>query len=457
MLRAYGPLIALMSAASGCGLVVDADAFRDAPGEAGDLSLSPPRLEEGSGAPPEGRGVPVLLRGGPFSDDAEIESDDPAVEVSAPRVSEDGRALAAILWSRPMPELGPGETATVTLTVRDGDRVEALPIYVDGLAELELAGDVDSEGVRGRYSDVRTTGPVNVVGRVSLRIESTGRIEVRHRLSVSARGAEPGAGGLRPASGARAGRSGDDVASGCANGGGGAGGAEPGQASPGGAAGGDPLPEGLPTYTEDAGHGGGDGGASGANPGGSGGAGAGGIALLGAVLDLAADLEARGGDGAPAENGNCGANASGSAGGGGAGGHVWLRADDTLRASGAVDVSGGRGGEGGQKAGGDGGDGWLRVDAPDLGGFASAAGLRRGPAWVVEDPIVAPDARLGFVAEPEAALRVWVDGAPAAARADASGRGTIAAPDAPGAYRLCVAPATGRQEESSCLRVAVLP
>lgn len=457
--------LGLLLGSSACGLTIDADRFRnvsDGGTEPPDVRLHPPELEEGAGGLPSvGRGAALLVTGGPFSDDAALMSDDARLTVSASRVSDDRSVLAVRVWVAPFEDLPRGESATVALTVMDAGTTHGLSLTIQGLDELDLAGRVDPSSIRGRFSRIRTMGPVEIVGAAGLRLESAGAVLIDHALDLSARAAEPGPGGLAAGEGSRAGSTGDSAARGCAGGGAGAGGVEAGEDSPGGASGGAaaPRPRGLPR-SDGGGHGGGHGGDQEAAPGKSGGGGGGWIRIVGATVALNADLLVSGADGEDADDNNCGGSDNAGAGGGGAGGWIRVRADASLGAEGGLVVTGGDGGGGGPKAGGNGADGWVRIDAPRVDARATGRDGRvavwRGPAWAnLDDPLIEAGAALAVVGEPGTRARYAVDGDRVGdIELDERGRGSVEAPS-PGAHTVCLS--LGGEESSACAQIAVLP
>lgn len=460
-----GPLLAAL--ASGCGLSVDADRFRQV---APALGSQDNLLYEGAGGPASvGKGVPLWIPGAGFTEAATVRAEDARVTLSTVKQGAAQDGLSVLAWVAPFLDLGEGEQQAVTLWVEEGTTTASVSLTIEGLPELTLAGTVDPLTLRPLYSGIRTEAPVRFEGVGPARLSSVGAIDLGHPVSVSALGAVPGAGGRAPGQGARAGGQAEDVSSGCASGGGGAGARLAGQPSDQGTQGGAPasLMPGLLPLDDTPGHGGGHGGASDADAGRPGGAGAGAILVDGAVVQWRAEVQAQGGDGEAADGNGCGQSGAG-AGGGGAGGMIWVRARQALVGSAAAVIAGGRGGAGGQKAGGDGADGWLRIDAPEA---LDAVGLGiedarypayRGPAWAVPDARLAPAAAVEFVADPELSLAYLVDDVQVGqVQTRAEGRGEVAAPSAPGLHQLCLAlasnPSSPPQEVRTCLRVAILP
>ena len=452
---------------AGCGLVVDADRFRD-------LQVAPPGLQalslyEGSGGPVgAGRGEPLWLHARAYANSVMVRSEAPRVTLSAPVRSADGTGLSVLAWIAPFINLAEGDEQPVILWLEDGTRTTSVTLTVLGLDELELAGLVDPQTLADQYSDISTTAPVRFEGPQPARLVSTGSVRMMHNVSVAGLGATPGAGGFAPGAGPRSGGNADAVARGCASGGGGAGAREAGQPASGGASGGEATTFVLEqaNLPQMVGSGGGRGGDSGQDLGQPGGAGAGSLYVDGAVVQWSGELDASGAPGEDAPGSGCGQDGRG-AGGGGSAGLIWVRAQHALMTEGSARVAGGAGGSGGQKSGGQGADGWLRIDAPQE-DVPIAQGLNamypayRGPAWRVQDPRVAPDAALAFTASPGLTLNLFVDEALSAqVQADAQGLGMVSAPSAPGLHRLCLQSAAAaqaqREEASACVRIAVLP
>jgi hypothetical protein len=443
---------------TGCGLVVDLDRFRDVSGGA----AGPLALEEGAGGTPAlGRGAPLLFLGGPFPAGLEVRADDARVTLSTPRLSEDGRALALLAWVAPFSLLDAGQTATVTLQLGEVSH----PLFIQGLPELTLAGAVDPAALAPRYAEIRTGGAVTFTGAAPPRLEAAGAVILGHPVSVAALddtpgpGGEPGGRAGAPGGGVRGGAAGADATGGCAGGGGGAGGSAAGTAGADGAAGGDGAdgldPSPLAAF---AGHGGGGGGSTADATGRFGGGGGGAISVRGAVIQVRARLDARGGAGGSAAGSGCGQDGAG-AGGGGAGGVIWLRAADALEGPGPLDVQGGPGGGGGQKAGGAGAAGFVRLEGPGSIPVVGEGALFRGPAWGGHDPRIEGPTALPFTAQPGAALRLTVDGAPQGdlTAADTGGEGTVQVDLPRGMHTVCLALASSVvEEEPACVRIAAL-
>ncbi|MCB9646495.1 MAG: hypothetical protein H6730_07835 [Deltaproteobacteria bacterium] len=196
--------LALVAALVGpaCTPLVNADRFRNVLG-----ALEPAAVEEGEGGPVFlGRGVPLLLLGGSF-DDVKVSADDTRIRFSTPMVA-DG-AMSVLAWIPALPELGAGETATVTVTV--GERT--FPLLIHGLPELSLAGTVDARSLAPRYSEIRSSGPVTFTGDAVPFLVASGAVVLEHPISVAASGTRAGPQARRAAggpagAGARGGRGG---------------------------------------------------------------------------------------------------------------------------------------------------------------------------------------------------------------------------------------------------------
>ena len=458
----------LLFAATACGLAVDADRFRFDEATDADraVTVDPAHVFEGAGGPAGfGPGVAVVVSGRSFTPSATLSSADGRVQCQGTDVGPDGRRLVTRCWIAPFFDLPHGQTATVALGLTDGDLEFSVDLLIDGLDELELAGDVNAASLRPRYSRIVTRAAVNVVGDVGLRLVSTGVIDIQHPISVAAEGATPGPGGEpgggsgQPGRGGRGGARGEMVEDGCAGGGGGAGarstGGEGGSMTPGGAAG----PERPVRVDQLGGHGGGGGGASGDNSGDNGGGGGGVLWIDGVTVSIDAMLDARGGSGGTPLSFGCGFNGAGS-GGGGAGGIVFVRAA-ILNGQGEIDVSGGRGGWGAsQKVGGQGSPGWIRVDAPAVPEALQSTGVWRGPAWTFTGRIVAPQSPLEFTLPVEEPVVLQIDGQVAATDAELrQAGGAWPAPTSAGRHDLCLvlASADDTEENRTCVSIAVLP
>lgn len=426
----------------GCGWVVDADRFRraaqDDAGEgvdAGPVFDGPPRLQpdelwEGAGGPPDlGRGVPLLFTG---IVGTEVEALDPGLTLTEVTVDPSGTALAVRAFVDVDPALAEGERRTVRLEVGS----DTFELSIRGLDELSLSGDVQTP-LAERYSEIRTSAPVRLVGTDAVRLVTEGLLLIEHPIDASARGQDPGPGGFsggeasQAGGGMSGGRPGADVTGGCAGGGGGGGGRDEGGAGGRGAPGGQP---GLPPLSmlTGASQGGGGGGAARMNQGGIGGGGGGRVWLEGAVVQQRAAIEARGGDGAGGDGQGCGQDGSGG-GGGGSGGIVVLRARARQLGEGRIDVSGGLGAGRDQRQGGAGAAGWVRVD-----GLTPRTADIRGPAWAFGAPVVRTGAELEFSGPPAETLELTLDGTPRGVLdLDSEGRGRFVL-GALGLHQLCL-------------------
>ena len=451
---------------AGCGLVVDADRFRQPDDNAvnGSITfmLSPERIFEGSGGTPsEGQGVLLYLTSNAPTEVTSVIPDDPRVTCGTPVRSADGRSFAVRCWIAPFFDLAESETESVSLTLSPGGSDVSVTLTVDGLDELSLSGTRSTSTLRPLYSSITTTADVVLTGTTTAKLAATGVVDIQHSVSVAADEEVPGPGGLagamagEPGPGERGGGAGESVSSGCAGGGGGAGALEVGGAGS-GADGGQDGPMRPVRLAGLGGHGGGGGGRSGAFIGKGGGGGGGVLWLQGAVVRIESTLTARGGDGGSAARPGCGQDGS-AAGGGGAGGAIFVRAKDVLLGAGTVDVTGGTGGTGAEsKAGGDGSPGWIRIDAPDASLTVTAPDAWRGPAWILADPIVAPETSLSFMRPADEPLSIRIDG---------RGLGVIEptadawpAPATAGRHEMClVLPSgAGAEEAETCIFVAVV-
>ncbi|MEL7372269.1 MAG: hypothetical protein AAFN74_25310, partial [Myxococcota bacterium] len=266
------------------------------------LQIEPQRLLEGAGGPPSsGRGVVLLISGPQFADDASVSTDDPRLSLSTPQISSDGQWLAVQAWLDVDPSLSFGETATVSVSIDVGDgEISEVPIVVDGLDELTLAGPVDGATLAPMYSQVVTSETTTFVGDAPIHLTATNLIRIQHPIIASGVGLAPGPGGQAGGKGGvdgeglRGGAAGEMRDTGCAGGGGGAGAQMSGEAGGRGATGGLAGPA-TPRRPNDAdrlaGHGGGGGGDRRETIGGSGGGGGGSVWLAAAALAIEASID----------------------------------------------------------------------------------------------------------------------------------------------------------------------
>ncbi len=471
-----------------CGLVVDADRFREpVPSNDGTLRIDqvrPARLLEGAGGPAQiGFGEVLVFEGRFPKSFVRLESDDDRLTCGRPQVGARGRLMAVVCWIRADEGLAAGESALVTISVVGAGQRIPVTIALDGLDELELADIVTADGIGGPYSVIVTTAPTVVVGTVAARFLAVHAVRIQHPISASADESTPGPGGElggqsgMPGAGVRGGAPGASGDNGCPGGGGGGGGIQPGEDGQRDAQGG--IADSTPPYDilTRGGHGGGGGGASKESTGRAGGSGGGIITFEAPVIQFVsgARIDATGGDGDDSFAPGCGANAPG-AGGGGAGGAIYLKADHVLSGSPVLDVSGGRGGfSWNRRGGGDGAPGWVRVDASLLTGdltdgvaddFAgnptrqtsemTGEGVYWGPSWAFEDPIVGLDAPLPFYGPPNEALRLTFDGRDVGTVVG-DGVSETTGPSEVGLHTVCIMLASGTEEDAACRTIAVLP
>jgi hypothetical protein len=480
-------LTALLAASTSCSLIYDADVFNyidaapppdtpppdayvpdayvpdayvpDADPNALRITrLDPAEVPEGAGCIPldtgcraDSRPVPIVIHGANITQDAQV-------LVTGPGFPEEGMVLdltvdhtgtvAAFALSLPvLPDLGAGDTPSLTLTLRQAVGEAQATLAVRSLDEFVASvaapgGTFNTAMLRDLYSRIDIDAPVRFTGTSRVRLIAVSELVVQAALRADGNNASGGAagvagpGGCNGGAGQAAGSCAGGGQAGSGEGGGGGGGhAEQGLSGSGEGAGTGGTPTGevfltplAPVASNAArGHGGGGGGVSclAGGAGGGGGGGGGSLELTSqGLLRLTTDasLSVKGGNGG--DGGGCLGSTGG--GGGGSGGAILARAamaftdeGDTPR----VDVSPGGGGSGTGGGGGDGGTGALgrvRIDLPDPpdgdpipDAFSDVTHLYRGPTWSPTAPIIVTEndpLALALSGEPQATVFTDVEG-----------------------------------------------
>ena len=468
---------AWLSASGGCTCIIDADKYRGGGGggDAGDIDaadnvpdagtpdgriesdagpIEPTSAREGEGSGTGAPPVMIVLRGDfeAATTARVVLSDDDTDLVAEPAVvSSDGSMLAVGIRIPVYPEVDEGETATLEIYIDEGRGEDLIDTFtVEGLAEADLSGAVDTTTLRPLYSTITISAAVALAGASPAILRSTSDITVSANLVGDGKlGGAAGPAGCNGGAAAQPG--GCDIYGGGAGasgtfgtGGGGGGHAQIGNPGAGGAGGGQMSGnEALPSLAGDGGNGGGGGGngAIDLGVGGPGGGGGGVIELTasGALL-VDALVDASGGDGSDSTGaGICGVNAGGS-GGGGSGGAILMRAR-TIAGDGSLDAARGIGGTH-CNAGGNGSPGRVRVDVSteDLPELAADPTPFRGPHWADDTPHLVREAELAarMYGEPNTTFAANVDGSdPVAVMTNGVGRGTYDVTLEPGHNRIC--------------------
>lgn len=522
----------MLAASTSCTVVYDADVFQYIDAAPPDVYIEPPppppppdaevaplileRLDpaeivEGAGCVPAGDGcrtdsrpVPIVIHGSGIAEDASIilngaGFDEHEVPVTA--ISPAGDMAAFAVPIPVLPDLANGESAVITVTVRQDDAEQSRPLSVRGLDELVASRDAP-EGtlgvsqLRARYSRIVIDQDVELTGDRVARLVATAEIVVNAAVRAdgrSASGGTPGAGGPGGGAGGPPEQNGTfnggGRAGGNASGGGGGGHAVQGDEGTGNSPGEGGSETGRRFLTpltaagalSARGHGGGGGGSCGAGTPGAGGGGGGVMELTSqGVMRLtpAALLSARGGGGGSGA-GQCvvvlGGNPGG--GGGGSGGAILVRAAMELTDEGSdarVDVSPGAGGGPSARAGGDGAPGRVRVDLPGTGelpaAFSDVTHIYRGPVWSPDSPSITTKAHvndnnevfLTLLGSPQETVFVDIEGETRRELVfPMDGTLDVAVPAVPGLRELCARVTNdahaNQPDAANCIDLAYIP
>lgn len=490
---APGALLPALVTAAGCSILydpdnlppltdaVEVDAAIDAPLDADPSRLvltgvAPAELDEGVGAG-GGRPALIVLEGsaivGAAAVAVELVGSDEPVPLVGFDATADGTRGGLAVRVPVLTELAAGQTATLRITITQGETVDTVDVTVRGLDELRLtAATMNSADLAPRYSQIEVASSIRFTGAAPVRLRATAGVVVDQRVDGDAQGATPGPHGCpggavdNPggcmAGGGRQGANGSVLGLGTGSGGGGGGFAAQGTAGsgmmpgqPGDVSGNDMLVpiESVAGTVGNRGNGGGGGGGGTLQAGGPGGGG-GGVILLEAGGDIAVGasgaLRVRGGDGA----------GNGGSGGGGSGGALLVRAGGAITAPGAwLSAPAGQGGTG-NNPGGAGSVGRIRVDAAagDVPSMATTPPAVRGPAWSPSVPSITTASPLAVElrGQPGRTFELRLDDQPAGtATPGVAGTATPTVTLRPGRNQLCAVALAGQllPESLACVDI----
>jgi hypothetical protein len=472
-------LAALLATGTSCTLIYDADVFNADPPDAAVppdalvpdalvpdadpsalriVRIDPAEVFEGAGCIPvaagcraDSRAVPIVIHGANIMPSAQV-------VVTGPGFPEEGTTLdltidadgnmAAFALSVPvLPDLGEGDTPSLTVSVRQGvgqaDATLGVRSLDDFVASVDAPGGTfDAAMLRDLYARIDIDRSVQFTGTERVQLIAVAELVVQAALNADGSDAGGSAAGVAGpggcnggAVGAAGGCAGGGLAGTSAGGGGGGGHAEQGANGSGGGGGTGGVPTGEVFLTPLApispaaarGHGGGGGGHTcglGGTGGGGGGGGGGTIELTShglLRLTSGAALSVKGGNGG---FNDCSLGGSHGNGGGGSGGAILARAAMAFTDEGTeprVNVDAGLGGDGGGgNRGGDGAPGRVRIDVPDPPAgnmvppaFSAVTHRYRGPMWSPMTPVIVSDISdltLTLTGEPQAEVFIDIEG-----------------------------------------------
>ncbi|MBE7448627.1 MAG: hypothetical protein HS111_07005 [Kofleriaceae bacterium] len=210
---APGALLPALVTAAGCSILydpdnlppltdaVEVDAAIDAPLDADPSRLvltgvSPAELDEGVGAG-GGRPALIVLEGsaivGAAAVAVELVGSDEPVPLVGFDATADGTRGGLAVRVPVLPELAAGQTATLRITITQGETVDTVDVTVRGLDELRLtAATMNSADLAPRYSQIEVASNIRFTGAAPVRLRATAGVVVDQRVDGDAQGATPG-------------------------------------------------------------------------------------------------------------------------------------------------------------------------------------------------------------------------------------------------------------------------